>query len=112
MSFKNVCDKKALDQLFLRRITINHKIKLTQANSLSYSLLYQITTKELLIIKEYLLENLYKGFIMLNSFFFTSYILFVTKPNNSLRFCINYYKLNNLTKKDQHLLSLINKTLA
>jgi hypothetical protein len=62
--FKDVCDKKALDQLLLCRIAINHKIELTQANSLSYSLLYRITTKELLAIKEYLLENLHKGFII------------------------------------------------
>jgi hypothetical protein len=39
-------------------------------------------------------------------------MLFVVKPNSSLRFCVNYRKLNSLTKKDQHLLPLINKTLA
>jgi hypothetical protein len=71
-----------------------------------------MTTKELLTIKEYLWENLYKGFIMLNSIFFVSSVLFVVKFNNSLCFCINYYKLNNLIKKDQYLLFLINKTLA
>jgi hypothetical protein len=57
MSFKDVCDKKALDQLSSRHTTIDHKIELTQANSLSYSPLYQITTKELLTIKEYLLKK-------------------------------------------------------
>jgi hypothetical protein len=98
--FRNVCDKKALNQLLLRRITINHKIKLTQANSLSYSLIYRITTKKLFIIKEYLLENLYKRFIVPSSFSFASLILFVAKLNSSLRFCVNYYKLNSLIKKD------------
>jgi hypothetical protein len=49
---------------------------------------------------------------MLNSLLFASLVLFVVKPNSSLRFCINYYKLNNLIKKDQYLLFLINKTLA
>jgi hypothetical protein len=49
---------------------------------------------------------------MLSSSFFASSVLFVAKPNSSLRFCVNYYKLNSLTKKDQHLLSLINETLA
>jgi hypothetical protein len=110
--FKDVCDKKALDQLLLRYIVINHKIELTQANSLSYSLLYRITIKKLFTVKEYLLENLYKGFIMLSSSLFAFSVLFVAKPNSSLRFCINYRKLNNLIKKDQHLLFLINKTLA
>jgi hypothetical protein len=36
----------------------------------------------------------------------------VKKNNNSLRFCIDYQKLNNLTYKDQYLLLLINKTLT
>ena len=31
---------------------------------------------------------------------FTSPILFVAKPNSGLRFYIDYYKLNSLTKKD------------
>jgi hypothetical protein len=100
MSFRDVCDKRALDQLFLRYIAVDHKIKLTQANSLSYSLLYQITTEKLLAVKEYLLNNFYKGFIVFNSSFFASSVLFVTKPNSSLRFCVDYYKLNSLTKKD------------
>jgi hypothetical protein len=49
---------------------------------------------------------------MPSSSFFAFPILFVAKPNSSLRFCVDYRKLNSLTKKDQHLLSLINKTLA
>jgi hypothetical protein len=112
MSFRDVCNKRALDQLLPRYTAIDHKIELTQANSLSYSLLYQITTKELLTVKEYLLENLYKGFIVLSSSSFASPVLFVAKPNGSLRFCVDYRKLNSLTKKDQHLLPLINETLA
>jgi hypothetical protein len=112
MLFKDVCDKRALDQLLLCYTAIDYKIKLIQVNSLSYSLLYRITTEELFTVKEYLLKNLYKGFIVLSSSFFVSSVLFVAKLNNSLRFCIDYYKLNSLTKKDQHLLPLINKTLA
>jgi hypothetical protein len=110
--FRDVCDKRALDQLPLRYTAVNHKIELTQANSLSYSLLYQITTEELLAVKEYLLENLHKGFIMPNSSPFASPVLFVAKPNSSLRFCVDYRKLNSLTKKNQHLLPLIDETLA
>jgi hypothetical protein len=112
VSFKDVCDKRALNQLFLYHTAVNHKIKLTQANSLSYSLLYQITIKKLFTVKEYLLENLYKGFIVFSSFFFVFSVFFVIKLNNSLCFCVDYYKLNSLTKKDQHLLFLINKTLT
>jgi hypothetical protein len=110
--FRDVCNKRALDQLLLRHTAINHKIELTQANNLSYSPLYQITTKKLLAVKEYLLKNLYKGFIVPSSSPFASPMLFVAKPNSSLRFCVDYCKLNSLTKKDQHLLPLIDETLA
>ena len=34
------------------------------------------------------------------------------KPNGSLRFCINYWKLNAITRKDQYPLPLIDETLA
>jgi hypothetical protein len=49
---------------------------------------------------------------MLSSSPFASPVLFVAKPNSSLRFCVNYRKLNSLTKKDQHPLPLINETLT
>ena len=59
-----------------------------------------MTTKELLAVKEYLLNNLYKGFIVPSSSPFASPVLFVAKPNGRLRFYVDYYKLNSLTKKD------------
>ena len=59
-----------------------------------------MTIKELFMIKEYLFNNLYKGFIMPSSSLFASLMLFVAKPNGGLRFCVDYYKLNSLTKKD------------
>ncbi len=39
-------------------------------------------------------------------------MLFVKKPSSGLRFCVDYRKLNQLTKKDYYPLPLINKTLA
>ena len=71
-----------------------------------------MTTEELTAVKKYLLKNLHKGFIVLSSALFASPVLFVSKPNGGLRFCVDYQKLNNITKKDQHLLSLIDETLA
>ena len=46
--------------------------------------------EELIAIKEYLLENLYKGFIILSNTPFASFILFVSKLNRGLRFYIGY----------------------
>jgi hypothetical protein len=71
-----------------------------------------MSTEELLTVKEYLVDNLHKGFIVPSSAPFASPVLFVAKPGGGLRFCIDYRKLNNLTRKDQHPLPLIDETLA
>ena len=34
------------------------------------------------------------------------------KPNGSLRICVDYWKLNNLTRKDLYLIPCIDKLLA
>jgi hypothetical protein len=106
--------KKASNQLLLYYM-YNYKIQLKNANSLNnigYSLLYYYLTVKLKEIKQYITNNLNKRFINTSQALFISLILFVKKKDNSLRFCINYRKLNNLTYKNQYLLLLISKTLA
>ncbi len=63
-------------------------------------------------MKEYLIKHLNKGFISLSSASYASLILFAEKKNESLRFCVNYKKLNALIKRDRYPLLLINETLA
>ncbi len=63
-------------------------------------------------IKKYLEENLKKKFITFSKAFFASLILFVKKKDNSLCFCINYWKLNALIKKDRYSILLINEVLT
>lgn len=57
-------------------------------------------------------ENLKKGFIEDSSAPFASPILFVKKHDGSLRFCIDFRKLNNITRKDRYPLPLIDETLS
>jgi len=59
-----------------------------------------------------LIKNLDKGFVNTSQAPFVSPILFVKKPDSSLRFYIDFCKLNNLTRKDRYPLPLIDKTLA
>ena len=59
--------KHASDQLLLYYLVVDYKIELIEGNNLYYSLLYYMTIEELAVIKEYLLENLYKGFIILSN---------------------------------------------
>jgi hypothetical protein len=106
--------KEALNQL-PPHCTYDHKIQLENADSLNdigYSLLYYYSAVELEEVKRYITENLDKGFINTSQAPFTSLILFVKKKDGSLRFCIDYRKLNNLTRKDRYLLPLISETLA
>jgi hypothetical protein len=59
-----------------------------------------MTTAELEATKKYLLENLDKGFIAPSQSLFAAPVLFVRKANGSLRFYIDYRKLNQITRKD------------
>ncbi|RAL64648.1 hypothetical protein DID88_001681 [Monilinia fructigena] len=68
--------------------------------------------QQLEVIKEYLTENLSKGFIEPSQAPFAAPTLFVRKPNGSLRFCIDFRLLNSLTRKDRYPLPLIDETLA
>ncbi len=63
-------------------------------------------------IKKYLIKYLNKEFILLSFAFYVSLILFAEKKDKSLRFYINYKKLNALIKRDHYSLLLINETFA
>ena len=63
-------------------------------------------------VKEYLNENLFKGFITLSKAAYSSPVLFTQKVNGDLRFCMNYHKLNAITKQNQYPLPLIEEVLG
>lgn len=110
----DVFSRKASDTLAPHR-TYDHQIILEEgkgSHQLGFSPLYKMTTEELQVLKDYLMENLHKGFIGPSQAPFAAPVLFVRKPNGSLRFCIDFRKLNELTKKDQYPLPLIDETLA
>jgi len=63
-------------------------------------------------IKKYLEKNLKKKFITLSKASFASSILFVKKKDDSLCFCMNYWKLNALIKRNRYSILLIDKVLT
>ncbi len=63
-------------------------------------------------IKKYLINHLNKEFIFFSFASYVSLILFIEKKDDSLRFCINYRKLNALIKWNRYSLSLIDETFA
>jgi hypothetical protein len=109
--FLNVFDKKTFNILTSHR-SYDHKIVLKKNAVFEYIFLYNMSEKKLKIVKKYLKDNLEKNFIIVNKLSFASSIMFMKKTNESLRFCVNYRKLNQLTKKNRYSLSLIAKTLA
>src|SRR5450755_2931617 len=71
-----------------------------------------MTEEELEVLKEWLTDNLKKGYIKASSAPFASPILFVQKPSRGLRLYINFKKLNAITRKDRYPLLLLNEVLS
>lgn len=91
----------------------DHKIVIEEgAAPLTASPLYKMNEVELQALKNYLTENLKKGFIEASSAPFASPVLFVKKADGSLRLCIDYRRLNHITKKDRYPIPLLDEVLS
>ena len=93
----------------------DHKIELLKDKDLSdlgHSALRGMSVPQLKFVKKFLEENLKKGFIEASSALCSSPILLTKKPGGGIRFCVDYRKLNSLTKKDAYPLPLIAETIA
>ncbi len=109
--YLDIFDRAMINQLSLHRF-YNHKIKLIDKETFSQSRLYQMFDHKLQNIKKYLINHLNKEFIFFSFASYVSLILFIEKKDDSLRFCIDYRKLNALIKRNRYSLSLIDETLA
>ncbi len=99
------------DQLLFYHL-YDHKIELINEKTSSWSRLYHMSDYKLQKMKNYLIKHLNKDFISSSSASYALLILFIEKKDDSLRFCINYRKLNALIKWDRYFLLLIDETLA
>ncbi len=111
--FLNVFFKKKADILSSHR-KHDHRIKLERNHESDheYASLYNLSERKLQLIKKYLKKHLDKKFIESSTAFYASSILFAKKSDDELRFCVNYRKLNAITKKNRYSISLIAKTIA
>jgi len=89
----------------------DHKIPLREGFTPPFVLLYSMSRTELQTLKEWLEENLSKGFIRVSSSPAASPILFVKKTDGSLRLCVDYRGLNAGTIKNRFPLPLLQETL-
>ena len=93
----------------------NHRIELLKdkdLGDLGHSALRGMSVPQLEFVKKFLEEHLKKGFIEASSAPCSSPILLAKKPGGGIRFCVDYRKLNSLTKKDAYPLPLIAETIA
>ncbi len=111
--FLNVFFKEKADILSSHR-KHDHRIELLleKKKDHEYASLYNLSKEELQLIKKYLKEHLEKDFIESSTTSYASLILFVKKSDDDLRFCVDYKKLNAITKKNRYSISLIAETIA
>ena len=91
----------------LEYIVQDYKIELKLETSLKFFLIYRLTKVELQALKEFIQENLQKGYIRLLQLLVEYLVLFIPKKNRKLRIYINYRQLNSITRKDRYPLPLI-----
>ena len=89
----------------------DHFINLLDNKQPPYGPIYNLGPVELETLKTYIKANLASGFIRSSKSPTGTLILFVQKKDGSLRLCINYRGLNNLTIKNCYLLLLIGELL-
>jgi hypothetical protein len=90
---------------------IDIAIDLQPGKELSYRLIYPLLQTELVALKEFLKENLKKGFIRKSKSLASTPILFVPKKDRGLYLCIDYRSLNTVTIKNRYLLLLITEII-
>jgi len=73
--------------------------------------IYSLSKFEQETLKEFINENLTNEFICLMSSSHRALVLFVKKKDGSLWLCVDFRRLNRITKKDRYLLSLISNLL-
>ena len=108
--FADVFSPKEADKLPPHR-SYDHSITLLDGKTPPFGPLYGMSREELLVLREWIMENLKKGFIRPSSSPTASPVLFVKKPGGGLRFCVDYRALNAISAKDRYPLPLVKETL-
>ena len=110
--FLDVFLKEASDMLSPHS-KYDHQIRLLERyRDHGNSPLSKMSESKLQFVKKFLEEHLKKGFIEASSAPCLSRIMLAAKLKGGIRFCVDYRRLNELTKKDAYPIPLIEKTLA
>ena len=107
----DVFSKENSDMLSLHQ-KYDHKIILKEQQKPGHTPFYKISPQELNAVKCYFDSHLAKKFIQVSSASYSSPVFFDKKPSGGIQFCVDYWTLNAITKKDRYPISHIEKTLA
>jgi len=103
--------KKAIAEVLPPHRSYDHKIPLKEGFTPPFGPLYSLSKPELQALRQWIDENLSKGFIRASSSPAGAPILFVKKKDGSLRLCVDYRGPNEGTIKNRYPLPLIRETL-
>ncbi|EDN07175.1 hypothetical protein HCAG_03706 [Histoplasma mississippiense (nom. inval.)] len=90
---------------------VRHKIHLEEGATAPYGPLYNLSVKELDVLRKYLEEAQSKNWIRPSKSPAGAPILFVPKKDGRLRLCVDYRGLNKVTVKDRYPLPLIDEMI-
>ena len=110
-NYSNVFSAENVAELSENTGMNQHAIKLKKGKQPPFGLIYSLGLVELEMLKTYIETNLANSFIRPSKFSVNAPVLFDWKPDENLRLCVNYRGLNNITIKNQYLLSLIDELL-
>ncbi len=106
--YKTLFEKNE-DTILSEHRSWDHEIRLKKDKQSTFESIYQLSSHELEVLKNYIEINLRKKFIKSSQSSARYSILFAFKKNEKLRLCVNYRQLNNITIKNRYALSLISK---
>ena len=112
--YSDVFSKAASDELPPHRpndYQIHLEDRTLPEQTIGHSPLYKQSREELEAAREYVIDNLSKGFIGPSAAPYASPILMARKPGGGLRFCVDYRKLNSITRKDRYPIPLVDELM-
>ncbi len=107
--YKILFEKESDQETLLKHQSWDHEIKLINDKKLTKQFIYSLLTEKLNALWQYLKENMQKEFIKKLQSSAEYSILFVLKSNESLKLCIDYKALNNITIKNSYSILLISE---
>ena len=110
--FFDVFSKEALDTLSPYSKYDYQICLLKRYKDHGYSFLSKMSKLKLQFVKKFLEEHLKKEFIKASSAPCLLHIMLAAKLGGGIRFCVDYKRLNELTKKDAYPIPLIEETLT